>query len=217
MGQNIDVFKKTSEFISAKVQSGNTVTPAQFPLIADQAQLLPFEQDRLIFLKTGESSDYLDWFLKNTIINPSVFTGYANYPSDFQHTAGVRSYYNGSERTVDLVTNKAWGDIQQSELEPATLLFPKYTEFNSEYRFLPRNIGIVMLDYWKRPVKPIWAYTIVNNVPVYNPTGSVDFEWPEFALNRVMSVYLQLIGINLQSKELLAFSSQFKQENQSIL
>jgi len=217
MSVNVNLFKATAEFISNKSQSGNTVTPSQFSLIADQAQLLAFEQDRLIFLKTGESSDYLNWFLKNTIINPSSATGYANYPLGFQHTAGVRCYYNGRERPVELVENKAWGEVQASELMKPTRLFPKYTEFLGEYRFLPRNIGIVMLDYWVRPIVPVWAYTIVNNVPVYNPIGSVDFEWEAFSFNRIISIYLQIIGCNLKDKELSVFASEFKSETNSIL
>jgi len=217
MPVNVNTFKSTAEFIMNKTQSGNTVTPNQFPLIANQAQLVPYEEDRLVFLRTGESSDYLDWFLKNTIINPSSLTGYAPYPSDFQHTAGVRAYYNGIERPVELVENKAWGEVQASELMAPTNLFPKYTEFLSEYRFLPRNIGIVMLDYWKKPVVPVWAYTIVNNVPVYNPVGSVDFEWEAFSFNRVLSVYLQLCGCNLKDAQLSQFANEFKQENKSLL
>jgi hypothetical protein len=217
MPVNVDIFKKTAEFVMNKSQSGNTVAPAQFSLVADQAQLQVYEEDRLVFLKTGESSDYLDWFLKNTIINPNPLTGYGSYPNDFQHTAGVRAYYNGVERPVELVENKAWGEVQASELMTPTRLFPKYTEFLSEYRFLPKNIGIVMLDYWKRPAVPVWKYTIVNNVPVYTPVGSVDFEWEAFSFNRVLSVYLQLCGCNLKDKDLSQFANEFKSENKSLL
>lgn len=217
MPVNINSFKVTSEFISNKVQSGNTVTPSEFPLIADQAQLLAYEEDRLVFLKTGESSDYLDWFLNNTVLNPNTLTGYANYPVGFQHTAGVRAYYNGIERPVDLVENKAWGEVQASQLMKPTSLFPKYTEFSGEYRFLPKNIGIVMLDYWRRPIVPVWNYTIVNNVPVYNPVASIDFEWSDFSFNRIMSIYLQLIGCNLSDQHLSQFATQFKQESQSVI
>lgn len=217
MPTNINTFKATSEVLINKVQSGNAVTPTQFNLLADQAQMLCFEEDRLIFLKTGESSDFLDWFLQNIIINPNILTGYAPYPVDFQHTAGVRCYYNGVERPVELCENKAWGETQASELFNPTRIFPNYTEFNGEYRFLPRDIGIVMLDYWKRPTAPVWNYTIVNNVPVYNPSGSVDFDWEFFAFNRIMAVYLQLVGINLQSQPLLQFAAQFKQEAQSVI
>ncbi|MES2395809.1 MAG: hypothetical protein V4549_07390 [Bacteroidota bacterium] len=162
-------------------------------------------------------SDFLSWFLVNAVLNPNINTGYLPYPADYQHTAGIRSYYNGKERPVELVENKAWGEVIASELMAPSKIFPKYTEFANEYRFLPRDIGIVMLDYWREPVKPIWNYSIVNNREVYNPTGSVDFEWAPAFLNSVAAVYLQLIGCNIKDKELSAFANQYSQESNSLL
>jgi hypothetical protein len=215
---NINDFKIYTEgILSNKVQSGNTITPSQFNIAAHRAQMIVFEKDRLTFLKTGESSDYLDWFLVNTIINPNQLTGYAPYPKGFQHTAGVRSYYNGKEQKVDLVTNNAWGEIQQSELMPPTLNFPKYTEFAGEYRFLPRNIGTVMLDYWKEPVKPVWGYKIVNNVAVYDPATSVDFEWESFALEMVADAYISIIAQNLKDQQLAQYAEVKGKQNNSIV
>jgi len=217
MGFNVNDFFVLTDAISNKVQSGNTLTVPQKESFAHSAQMQIFEKDRLTFLKTGDSSDYLDWFLKSITINPNPLTGYNNYPSDFQHTAGVRAYYNGVQRPVELVENKVWGNIQASVLQAPTRLFPKYTEFSGEYRFLPKDIGIVMLDYWKEPTKPVWGWTIVNNQQVYDPATSVDFEWPAFALNSVAAVYLSLVGVNIQSKELEGFSQQFLQQNNNLL
>lgn len=215
---NINDFKIYTENILAnKVQSGNTITPAQFNVAAHRAQMIVFEKDRLTFLKTGESSDFLDWFLVNKIINPDILTGYAPYPTDYQHTAGVRSYYNGKEQKVDLVTNNAWGEIQQSELMPPTLSFPKYTEFAGEYRFLPRNIGTVMLDYWREPVKPVWGYTIVNNVAVYDPTTSVNYEWGSFAVEMVADAYISIIAQNIKDQQLAQYAEVKGKQNNSIV
>lgn len=217
MSVNINSFRVFVQAVQNKAQSGNSVTTDQFNSFCHQAQMLLFEKDRLIFLKTGDMSDFLSWFLVNAVLNPNINTGYLAYPTNYQHTAGVRSYYNGKERPVELVENKAWGEVIASELMPPTKIFPKYTEFANEYRFLPRDIGIVMLDYWREPVKPIWNYTTVNNKQVYTPTGSVDFEWAPAFLNAVASIYLQLIGCNIKDRELSAFANQYLDESNSIL
>ncbi len=218
MSVNVNDFVIYSENILAnKVSSGNTITPLQRNVALHRAQMIPFEQDRLVFLKTGESSDYLDWFLKTVIAQPNALTGFLPYPNDYQHTAGVRSYYNGREQKVDLVTNNAWGEVQQSELLTPTLNFPKYTEFAGEYRFLPRNIGTVMVDYWKLPQKPVWGYTIVNNVAVYNPATSVDFEFGDFAVERVSACYISIIAENIRDNQLAQFAQAQKQQNNSIV
>ena len=217
MSVNVNYFFRLTDAIANKNQAGQTLTAEQKDDFAHQAQMSLFEKDRLTFLKTGDSSDFLDWFLKSTTINPDPLTGYANYPPDFQHTAGVRAYFMGIERPVELVENKAWGEVQASKLFAPTRLFPKYTEFSGEYRFLPRNIGIVMLDYWKEPVKPKWGWTIVNNEQVYDPNTSVDFEFAEFSVNTIAAIYLQLIGVNLSDANIQQFAETFKSENQNLL
>ena len=219
---NINNFKTFVEFCSGKVQSGNTVTTPQFNELCNQAQLQIFEKDRLIFLKTQESSDFLDWFLKNLVLNPNPSTGFLPYPPDFQHTSAVRSYYVKPNQTsfevkVDLVKNTDWGTISSSQLQKPTKRFPKYTEFKDEYRFLPKDIGIVMLDYYKTPVAPVWGYTIVNNQELYDPTTSTDFEFADFATNEVAAVYLGYIGINLLEPELEQFAEMQKKETNSLL
>jgi len=222
MPVNIDVFKRTAEFISNKTQSGNTTTAAQFNLLANAAQLQVFEKDRLIFLKTGESSDYLDWFLKNLTLNPDLTTGYLPYPSDYQHTSAVRSYYvKPKQRSVEVkvnqVKNTDWGAIGSSTLQKPTKRFPKYTEFKDEYRFLPKDIGIVMLDYYKTPVAPVWGFTIANNEEVYDPTTSTDFEWADAFFGEVMAVYVGFLGINLLEPELEQYAEMQKKETNSLL
>jgi hypothetical protein len=214
---NVNTFKIFTDGVANKVQSGNSVSPEQKDEFYHRSQMQIFEKDRLTFLRTGESSDFLDTFLVSTTLNPSSSTGYAPYPSGFQHTAGVRAYLDGKEREVEPVTNQAWGSVQTSELNPPTRTFPKYTEFANEYRFLPRNINIVMLDYWKEPVKPIWGWTIVNNVQVYDASTSTNFEFDNFSFNAVAAVYLSLIGINLKDAELEQFSQQFGSQNNTIL
>ncbi len=221
MSVNINYFKNFVSFLQNKNQIGGTVSPAQFNDLANQAQFLIFEKDRQIFLETQQTSDYLELFLKNktTSVHPD---GTLPYPSDFQHTASVRSYYVrpsglSTEITVDPVKNRDWGDIASSQLQQPTKRFPKYTEFKEEFRFLPRDIGTVMIDYFATPIPPVWGYSIVSGRPVYDPATSTDFEFDEFAINNVASVYLQFLGVNLKDMELSNFAGQFKQESNSTL
>jgi hypothetical protein len=137
--------------------------------------------------------------------------------------AAVRKYYvpptggTGKMIPVDDITEEQYGEMQISALMTPTLRFPKYNEFGSTLRFLPRTIGLVELDYFRTPVAPIWAYTTVNNRPVYDPLTSVDFEWSEFSFNSVAAVFLSIIGANLKDNELSQFSQMYKQESNSVL
>jgi len=221
MAVNINTFKIFTEFVANKSQQGNSVTISQFNLVSNQAQMVIFEKDYQTFVKTGEISEYLQTFIKT--INTSVpVTGTYSLPSDYQHMSAIRHYYipvdgPGGMIPVNGVDVEEWGLAQISKLMKPSARFPKYNESANTLRFLPRNIGLIEMDYFKTPVAPVWGYTTVSNRPVYNPLTSTDFEWDEFALNTVSAAYLAIIGCNLREQELGAFANQFKAETNSIL
>lgn len=220
MSVNINTFKTFTEFVSNKVQSGNTISPSQFNDVADRSQMQLFERDYETFIQTKNISDFLKTFLKNKTTTVPT-TGELSNPSDLQHIASLRSYYvkesGGVEVPVEEARNESWGAISASELLIPNKRFPKYSKFGSVIRFAPKNIGIIMLDYFKRPTAPVWGYTVANNRPVYSAAASTDFEWDEFAMNNVAAIYLSLIGVNLKDSELAMFAQQYKQETNSLL
>jgi hypothetical protein len=218
MSVNINTFKLFVEFIANKVQIGGTVSPSQFNLLANQAQLQLFEKDRNVFLQTGESTLFMDFFFKNltTSVPP---TGTLAYPSNFLETTSMRGYYVppstgiGIEVPIEEIENSEYGKITASQLMLPTKEFPKFSDFDVVIRLLPKDIGIIMWDYWREPVKPIWGFTVVSGRPVYNPLTSTDFEWTENFINEVAALYLSFIGVNLKDGELAGFANQFKNEN----
>lgn len=213
---NINSFKLFTESLSNKIQIGNTLTVDQFNQFANQAQFVKYEEDRNIFIAKNEISFYLSTFLKNYTGGVPT-NGMLPYPSDLEHIASVRSYYVppdgfGLETPVQSVRNADWGKVASSQLLIPTKEFPKYSWFDTSIRFLPRNIGIIMLDYFKTPQVPNWGFTILNGRPVYDPTTSVDFEFDEFALNSVAAIFLKLVAVQLKDAELMSFAMQFEQQ-----
>lgn len=217
MAVNINEFKLFTEYVSNKVQSGNSTTIPQFNELCHRAQMQVFEKDRETFIATGVASNFLQSFLTLLTQQVNPVLGTIPYPTDYEHTSAARSYYNGNEYPIDLIENTKWGDVLISALNPPTLRFPKYAQFGNEYRFAPKNIGTVFIDYFRTPLRPIWAYTVVNNRPVYDSANSIDFEWDEFAFNNVAAMFLSLNGVNLKDTELAQFSQMYKQETNSVL
>lgn len=221
MSVNINQFKLFTEYCANKVQIGGTLSPSQFNELANRAQMVVFEKDRAIFIETQNISDYLGLFLKEKITTVPL-TGTVVYPDDFEHTASIRSYYvrpegASTEISVQPVKNYDWGDISSSQVQAPTKRFPKYTEFASEYRFLPFDIGTVMIDYFKTPTPPVWGYVSTSGRPVYDPATSTDFEWDSFAFNNVAAVFLQMIGVNLKDGDIASFAQMFTMETNSKL
>ncbi len=216
MSVNINKFKVFCDFVSNKVQEGNAYALSDFGDICNRAQMQLFERDYQTFIKTEEISEFLKVFLKNTVFGVPL-TGLAPYPSDYQHLISLRKYLNGKMTEIKEVKNVDWAEYQVSQLMQPTLQFPKYNEFSNVIRFLPKNIGIIEIDYLKTPVVPVWNFTVTNGAPLYNPTGSVNFEWSEYNFNEVSALFLAMIGCNIKDNDLLGFSQLFAQQNNSNL
>jgi len=221
MPVNINDFKLYTEFLRNKAQAGNTLSISQFNQVCFQACMQKFEMDFQTFLATEEVSEFLKTYFKNIVVSVPL-TGEISYPSDFQHLSSMRKYYAppgkpGRYIQVDEVKNVAWGHIQMSPLQPPTLRFPKYSEFNNVIRLLPRDIGIIEMDYFRIPVQPIWGYSTASSRPVYSPATSTDFEFSEFSTNEIAGIFLNLIGINLKDETLLQWANEYKQSVKSVL
>lgn len=216
MPKNINEFKTFVEFVSNKVQSGNSVTIPQFNEVAMRAQMQVFKRDYDIFWDTKVISDFLLVFLKNTSLTINAI-GEANLPSDYQHTATLRSYFiptegNPFEVEIKEELNADWGKLQASQLFVSNFRWPKCSYIGTKVRFLPRTLGIAQLDYFRLPLQPIWNYTVVAGEAVYSASGSVNFEWDDDYTNQVAAAYLALIGCNLKDTELAQFSELYKQQ-----
>ncbi len=58
------------------------------------------------------------------------------------------------------------------------------------------------------PATPIWAYTLVNNRPVYDAVNSVDCEFPQENLNEFVSRIVSLFGIDMREPAVSQFAAQ---------
>jgi hypothetical protein len=180
-----------------------------------------YEKDYQTFLATEEVSELLRIYLKQQTTSVPL-TGEIPYPSDYQHITALRKYYvnpkgKGKMIQIEEIKNVAWGFIQASSLQEPTLRFPKFSEFDGVIRFLPRNIGIIEIDYLKTPDQPIWGYTIVSGRPVYDPLTSVNFEFQDYSTNAVAAVFLSLQGVNLRDSELEQFAQEYMKQTNSLL
>jgi hypothetical protein len=214
---NVNYFKEFCQFVMNKTQSGRSFTEVQFNQVANQAQLQIFERDFQLFMQTERITEFLKTFLKKTVLNVPA-TGESSYPSDYQHLSALRKYYvktNGQGKMIEIkeVKNVNWGLMQMSQLMEPTLRFPKYSEFSDVIRFLPKNIGIVEIDYFKTPTAPVWGYVTTSGRPVYDPTASTDFEFVDTYINEVAAIFLSLVGCNLKDTELAGFTQMWKAEN----
>lgn len=86
-----------------------------------------------------------------------------------------------NEGSATKVDNSRWGAAAGHRLMGPTFKKPVVTESNGGIKICPRDIGIAVLDYFRLPVKAVFAYTTVPGTDAiqYNLAGSTQLDWPD--------------------------------------
>lgn len=83
---------------------------------------------------------------------------------------------------------------------------PIYTEFAGTYKVRPITLGSATITYYRMPVDAVWGYTIVSGRPVYNPATSVQPEWGDDNIMKILMRMCFNLGIRLKDQELVSYS-----------
>lgn len=216
MAVSVDTVYQRVLAILNKEQRGY-LTPAEYNLFANQAQLDIFEQyfyDLNQFSRLpGNSTEYSDMVdileEKISIFETSGSTTYANNywpePTDLYRLGSV--IYNGSE--VEHVNKNEYLYTTSSPLSKPTNDFPIYTRDASGIKVYGASeiTTDVTFQYVKKPAKVIWNYTEVNGEALYNANGAVDFELHEAEETDLVIKILQLAGVLIKDPSVYQIGS----------
>ena len=186
------------------------LTPVEFNLFANQAQLDIFEQyfyDLNQFSRLpGNSTEYSDMvdILEEKIsafektAQPTRSNNHFNEPTDLYRLGTV--IYNGSE--AEHVNKNEYLYITSSPLSKPTNDFPIYTRDLSGIKIyavaeVTSNTGITF-NYVKQPTEAEWKYTVGNGEALYLATGTVDFELHDSEETDLVIKILQLAGVSIK-------------------
>ncbi len=216
MAVSIDTVYQKVLTIANKEQRGY-ITPQEFNLLADQAQLDILEQyfyDLNQFLRVpGNGTEYSDIVsLLNEKISVfekadvNVASG-TDLPSDVYRLGTV---YHDSN-VANYLTKKQWQSVKNSPLAAPTLTRPVYIKDTSGIKVYTSSTTAasadVTCDYIKKPAAPTWAFTTVYDNPLYNASTSVDFQLhPSEGVDLVIKI-LALAGIILEDPGLYQIAS----------
>lgn len=223
MPTNVNDFLMFTQLCQNKPITGSSVqVGANLNSFMNQAQTVCYNEDRNIFLgipdmeTKGQTTDFLETFLKENIAQINI-DGDVTFPDDYEHTCTIGHYLNGNYYPVASISMRDYFDISVSQLKMPEPMFSKVAEHANTFKFLPKNLSSVNIQYFKTPVKPIWGFSGGSGRPVYDANTSVNFEWSESYLNRVAGQYLKLIGINLRQEDLDGFAKEFAQINRTVV
>ena len=209
MAISIDtVYQRVLAFAN-KEQRGY-ITPQEFNLFANQAQMDIFEQyfyDLNQFKRIpGNDSIYADMVnvLEEKISifkegpTAATYESYVHNISDLYIITDV----NLSGKVAEEIRYEDWYKTQNAPLTKATNNRPIWYRKDGKMYWDPRSLGDASVNYIRKPVTVNWnSYTILG-AELYDATNSDNFELhPSEEVNLVIKI-LQLAGITLKDPAL---------------
>tara|TARA_Y100001938_G_C7942724_1_gene355129 strand:+ start:55 stop:771 length:717 start_codon:yes stop_codon:yes gene_type:complete len=235
MAVNIDTVYQRVQAIANKEQRGY-ITPQEFNLHANQAQMDIFEQyfyDLEFFLQQpSNDTTYADMVdMLNEKID--IFERYRQSITNLTNAAvgTFPTHYrmgelyfklNGSFYEIEKIDQNQIHHIQNSPLIAPTETRPCYVQLTElTFQIYPETINDadeanVKCNYIARPAAVNWNYTLVNGYPLYNATNSADFELHASDETELVIKILALAGITLNDPNLyqMAAGEDAKSEQQ---
>jgi len=202
---NIDTVYQKVLAIANKEQRGY-ITPQEFNLFADQAQMDIFEQyfyDINQFNRVpGNDTEYADML---TLLEEKIAifknikllfyqSPYYQKPQELYRVGSLETGYG----EIEQVTHKEYLAIKLSPLAKPTLKRAVYVDMPQGFRIYPTFTNNVQCHYIRKPKKANWRYNVINDNALYDATQSLDFQLHPSEENNLIIKILALAGIAIK-------------------
>lgn len=226
MSVNVNTVYQRVLAILNKEQRGY-VTPQEFNLFANQAQMEIFEQyfyDINQFGRLpGNDTEYSDMLnILNEKVNLFATTAtltrdsgstpnHFDRPSDLYRLGTI--LFGGNE--VERINKNEYLYITNSPLSKPTNDFPIYIEFDNGYRVFgaDEKASGVTCNYIKTPADVAWGYNEVNGAALYNSSSSTNFQLHESEEAVLVNKILKLAGLAIKDPQVFQAGNQMDMQN----
>jgi len=218
-----DVYQKVLA-IANKEQRGY-ITPQEFNLFADHAQMSIFEQyfyDRNQFARRATENSTIELLEQKIQIfesDPDFFSSGDNLPENTYQIDSV-SIVLDSGKTIPMqrVSKRELQGISSSPLLSGSTLATNYYIYNNTINFeLPTSLegNNVVVELVRKPLKPQWTYVIHNQSALHNSHDAnlQDFELHSSEENNLVISILKLAGIAIKDVNLSQAAAQEEVKN----
>ena len=197
------------------------ITPQEFNLLANQAQMEIFEQyfydqkseDKNLKNSTEFSNvdemldEKISIFKVTQALSVSGSTG--ALPTNMYRLGSL--FYASSLIEVEQVTEEELMYLQQSPLAKPNVYCPAFVRSGGgTVTLYPAPVDAIDLNYIKIPNKVIWGYSVINDKALYNGTPGVSVNFQLHRSDETELVYkiLSLAGITIAKPGLGTYAEQ---------
>ena len=216
MAISVDTIYQRVQAILNKENRGY-MTPQEYNLLANQAQLEVFEQyfyDLNQFNRVGEiTNEYanivnnikekINLFRTTSSLTKanSVFT----LPSNLYRLGTV--YYNNTTE-LDAIDQNDFLHINASKLTKPDTKKPVYIRNGNELTVYPTTITGLSCTFIKKPAQVVWGYVEISNIAKYDSSTATDFELHESDETTVVYKILSYAGLVIKQPEISQVAEQ---------
>jgi hypothetical protein len=193
---------KQIDFLFSTAQQG-LLTPEDKDLELNWASVELFNDLKPAYGADQQLHDYLLPFEKTiTLINGNTPGGLISLPSDYSHLCNIELNIiedgNPVFRGIAMVGKDKISNSKNSQLiPPAKYPFGYYV--GKKVQLHPASPVAGTLFYLKKPVECRFVYTQVGRTITYDATNSVQLEWNDEAINKLIWKVAERCGLNLQN------------------
>lgn len=215
---DLNAVYKLHEFILRK-QRGAFVTYEELDEIYNLGQLDLINEYMDEYALTGKIHNALQPFKKNYIFtNTTSVNGFVDLPSDYLMAllSYTQTYNNNTQRIeygeIRFHNEDSWVNAINSQLRPATKKLPAAKIIGGEIELFPKEVNAGILNYIRKPNAPVYAYSQVGRAVTYNANTSVQLEWSDLYITKVIMKALAYQSINLNEQQIAAFAAEKEKE-----
>jgi hypothetical protein len=132
----------------------------------------------------------------------------------------TEDYYNDvAQYDVDMIDDIKWGACNSHKTKKPTLMKPKIRQIDGGFQVAPREVSVVVLDYYRPPVDATFVYkntpgnvqTGGGDMMIYDKANSLPLEWPFNVRNEFLIALGERYGLFAKDQFMAQFSAQQKQ------
>lgn len=199
--------------IYLRKEQGGFITHPEKDTVINRCQYELFEEIKPAYGANQQTHDYLLPFKKTTTFtNANTPGGVITLPTDYYHLSAVSlSFVDANNRTrftgLEMVNDDELDTRRDSALTPISINYPiGVYDQNKTIQVYPAAPCAGTIKYLRKPLDCLYAFTGTGRNAVYNSAGSVQLEWNEPAINKIINKVLQYLGLNVQDMNTQQFA-----------
>lgn len=224
----VNEVKQFLDSLANKDQTGNTFTPAEYNMwlrrgldeIFGSEYGLPEDYKagaplpNIGYELTQKIKDDLRIFKEDPIIAIDS-NGFMVLPEDYVHYTAI-DYIKVTnqpvgnplveEIEVSIIADEKWSFRKRAAVKVADKDNPICNFQATGISFSPKDLYKVRLTYLRYPKEPEWAFTLDQDVPIFDAANSVDVELPQNLTNDLTLILVSYLAVKNKDEGLLAYA-----------